>query len=39
MTIKTISDDSPVDALVALVRQLVAFEPRYRMTSAEFVAR
>jgi hypothetical protein len=39
MTIKTISDDSPVDPLVALVRQLVAFEQRYQMTSAEFVAR
>ena len=38
MKVETITYDSPVDALVALVRQLVAYEHRYQMPSAEFFA-
>lgn len=33
---QTITYASPVDALVALVRQLSAYENQYRMDSAEF---
>ena len=39
MQVETITYDSPVDALVALVRALVAYEARYQMKSAEFFAR
>jgi hypothetical protein len=31
--------DSPVEALEALVRSLVGYEQRYRMSSAEFFSR
>lgn len=36
MTIEIIAYDSPVEALEALVRSLVSYEQRYRMSSAEF---
>lgn len=39
MTIETLNYDSPVDALVALVRCLTAYEHRYQMGSAEFFGR
>jgi hypothetical protein len=35
---ETLTYDSPVDALVALVRTLMAYEQRYHMGSAEFFA-
>lgn len=38
MAIETITYDSSVDALVALVRELIAYEQRYQMGSAEFFA-
>jgi hypothetical protein len=38
MTVETLTYDSPVDALVDLVRGLVVYEQRYRMGSAEFFA-
>ncbi len=39
MVVETITYDSPVDALVALVQSLVAYEQRYRMSSAQFFAK
>jgi hypothetical protein len=39
MSIQAIRYESPIDALVALTRALVAREQRYRMTSDEFFAR
>ena len=36
MPIEIIAYDSPVEALEALVRSLVGYEQRYRMSSAEF---
>ncbi len=36
MAIEIITYDSPVEALEALVRALVGYEQRYRMSSAEF---
>ena len=36
MTFETVHYDSPVDALVALVRCLTAYEHRYQLASAEF---
>jgi len=38
MAIEKITYDSPVEALEALVRELVGYEQRYRMSSAEFFA-
>ena len=38
MARETITYDSSVDALVALVRELIAYEQRYQMGSAEFFA-
>jgi hypothetical protein len=38
MAIEKITYDSPVEALEALVRSLVGYEQRYRMSSAEFFA-
>jgi hypothetical protein len=38
MPIETVTYDSPIDALVALVRALTAYEQRYQMGSAEFFA-
>lgn len=38
MGIETITYDSPVEALEALVRALVGYEQRCRMSSAEFFA-
>jgi hypothetical protein len=38
MTIETVTYDSPVDALVALVRCLTAYEQRYQLGSPEFFA-
>ncbi len=38
MAIEIITYDSPVEALEALVRALVGYEQRYRMSSAEFFA-
>jgi hypothetical protein len=38
MTVETLTYDSPVDALVDLVRGLVVYEQRYQMGSAEFFA-
>lgn len=38
MTVETIAYASPLDALVALIRELVAYEQRYHMNSAEFFA-
>lgn len=39
MTFETITYDSPVEALVALVRALAGYEQRYQMSSAEFFSR
>jgi hypothetical protein len=36
MIVETITYESPVDALVALIRALITYEQRYQMTSAEF---
>jgi len=38
MAIEKITYDSPVEALEALVRSLVGYEQRYRMSSVEFFA-
>jgi hypothetical protein len=38
MTVETLTYDSPIDALVDLVRGLVVYEQRYQMGSAEFFA-
>jgi hypothetical protein len=38
IAIETFTCDSSVDALVALVRELIAYEQRYQMGSAEFFA-
>jgi len=39
MTVETIACDSSVDALVVLLRVLIAYEQRYQMSSAEFFTR
>jgi len=39
MTIETNTYDSPVDALVVLLRALIAYEQRYQMSSSEFFNR
>jgi hypothetical protein len=39
MTIQRTVYTSPVAALVALIRRLMAYEERYQMTSADFYAR
>ena len=39
MTIQRTVHASPVEALAALIRSLVAYEQRHQMTSAEFYAR
>ncbi len=39
MTVETAACDSPVDALVVLLRALIANEQRYQMSSAEFFTR
>ncbi len=39
MTIQRSVYTSPVAALVALIRRLMAYEERYQMTSADFYAR
>jgi hypothetical protein len=39
MTIQRIIYSSPLEALVALIRSLVAYEQRYQMSSADFYAR
>jgi hypothetical protein len=39
MTIQRTVYTSPVEALVALIRRLMAYEERYQMTSADFYAR
>ena len=39
MTIQRSSYASPVEALAALIRTLVAYEQRYQMSSADFYAR
>jgi hypothetical protein len=39
MGLETITYDTPVEALEALVRALVGYEQRYRMSSEEFFAR
>ena len=39
MTIETNTYDSPVDALVVLLRALIAYEQRYKMSSSEFFNR
>ncbi len=39
MTIETTTYDSPVDALVVLLRALFAYEHRYQMSSSEFFSR
>ena len=39
MTVETSACDSPVDALVVLLRALIAYEQRYQMSSAEFFTR
>ena len=38
MAVETTGYSSPVDALVALVQALVAYEQRYQMSSTEFFA-
>ena len=35
----TVSYDSPVEALIAIVRRLIAYEAKYRMPSESFFAR
>ena len=39
MTVQRTSYASPVEALAALIRSLVAYEQRYHMSSADFYAR
>jgi hypothetical protein len=39
MTVQRTAYASPVDALAALIRSLVAYEQRYQMSSADFYAR
>jgi len=39
MTIQRTVYASPVEALAALIRSLVAYEQRYQMSSADFYAR
>jgi hypothetical protein len=39
MTVKRTVYTSPVEALAALIRSLVAYEQRYQMSSADFYAR
>ena len=39
MTIQRTVYGSPVEAIAALIRSLVAFEQRYQMNSADFYAR
>jgi hypothetical protein len=39
MTIQRIVYTSPLEALVALIRSLVAYEQRYQISSADFYAR
>ncbi len=39
MTVEAVACDSPVDALVVLLRALIAYEQRYQMSSAEFFTR
>ncbi len=39
MTVEIIACDSPVDALVVLLRALISYEQRYQMSSAEFFTR
>ena len=39
MTIQRTIYASPVEALAALIRSLVAYEQRYQMSSADFYAR
>jgi len=39
MTVQRTTYASPVEALAALIRSLVAYEQRYHMSSADFYAR
>jgi hypothetical protein len=39
MTIQRTTYSSPLEALIALIRSLVAYEQRYQMSSADFYAR
>ena len=39
MTIQRTTYSSPLEALVALIRSLVAYEQQYQMSSADFYAR
>jgi hypothetical protein len=39
MTVQRTAYASPVEALAALIRSLVAYEQRYQMASADFYAR
>jgi hypothetical protein len=39
MTVQRTTYASPVEALAALIRSLVAYEQRYQMSSADFYAR
>lgn len=39
MPLETITHDSPIDALVTLIRALISYEQRYEMSSTEFFAR
>ena len=39
MTIQRTVHASPVDAIAALIRSLVAYEQRYQLSSADFYAR
>jgi hypothetical protein len=39
MTVQHTTYASPVEALAALIRSLVAYEQRYQMSSADFYAR
>lgn len=39
MTVQRSTYTSPVEALVALIRSLVAYEQRYQMSSADLYAR
>jgi hypothetical protein len=39
MTVKRTVYTSPVEALAALIRSLVAYEQRYQMSSADFYVR
>ena len=38
MTVQRIVYTSPIEALTALIRSLVAYEQRYQMSSADFYA-